>query len=485
MRDGRVDPPSRPRGRVGCLGFLLFCAALAIGGGLFAYFVAPWNFNFGGHFHPLGGWQGLGRFHSASGGGDYEMWVSFEITVPKRLQSPLSGTAIPCSPRGERLKLKLSADMPRATRRSGERAVAPLPARIGRGDHDEGRRSHIDLGRVGDTVPRSRITATSEWRSLPTDRPPADEGSTPARAGRPVGARRLDDVRDALAFDVPGEGLRQADVPQGGCPRHLVERRRLVGLDRGLPGGVDALSIHTQNLTTAEVVKVLPPVPGSPTGHLGRGRVATIDATIDPPIACLTVKPTAKTCAETVYAATLMSNPVATLVNGEIAGIAARLDGQTTKAGAWFDGFWDFFVENRHRLESGPAWEIQGLSGRPWAVEMIASDDVARPQLEVHLFVERKDDRPNVRKPWPVSSVAIGSADAAETGARDRFERPHDGALAEALRGRGFIPLIGYWGVRCEAQVARDDGKGLEAVRAMLEGLPEALRVALALADGL
>ena len=180
-----------------------------------------------------------------------------------------------------------------------------------------------------------------------------------------------------------------------------------------------------------------------------------------------------------------MSNPVATLVNGAIAELAARLDGQTTTAGAWFDGFWDFFVENRRRLESGPAWEIQGVSGPPWAVELIASDDVARPQLEVYLFVERKDYRPNVHAPWPVSTVVIGSADAPGTGARDRFERPHDGALAEDLRGRGFIPLVGYWGVRCEARVARDDGKGLEAVRATLEALPEALRVALALADGL
>jgi hypothetical protein len=44
---------------VGCLGTLLGLVALAIVGfavfGVFAYVVAPWNFNFGGHFHPVGG----------------------------------------------------------------------------------------------------------------------------------------------------------------------------------------------------------------------------------------------------------------------------------------------------------------------------------------------------------------------------------------------------------------------------------------------
>jgi hypothetical protein len=181
-----------------------------------------------------------------------------------------------------------------------------------------------------------------------------------------------------------------------------------------------------------------------------------------------------------------MSNPVATLVNEEIAGIAARLGGQATRPGEWFDGFWDFFVENRDRLQDRSAWEIQGSgSAWPWAVEIFASDDVARPQLEVHLFVEAKDGRLGVSAPWPVSSVVLGGGDAPEVGARDRADRPHDGALAEDLRGRGFAPMVGYWGVRCEANVGRDDAQGLGAVRATLAALPDALRVALALAASL
>jgi len=148
-----------PRRRAGCLGRLLGLAAIAVVGvgvaGLFAYVVAPWNFNFGGHFHPLGGWRGRARFHSATAGGDYDMWLSFDVTLPKRLQSPLGGTAVLCTPRGERLVLTLSGDMPRdhgADLREVPlhlylHRLAPLATTI------EGRHPHIDLwGAFGDSV---------------------------------------------------------------------------------------------------------------------------------------------------------------------------------------------------------------------------------------------------------------------------------------------------------------------------------------------
>ena len=159
MRGVTDDPPARPRRRVGCLGSLLGLAALAIVGiavaGGFAFVVAPWNFNFGGHFHPLGGWRGRARFHSATAGGDYDMWLSFDVTVPKRLQSPLGGTAVLCTPRGERLVLTLSGDMPRdhgADLRNVPlhlylHRLAPLATTM------EGRHPHIDLyGAFGDSV---------------------------------------------------------------------------------------------------------------------------------------------------------------------------------------------------------------------------------------------------------------------------------------------------------------------------------------------
>ena len=83
------------------------------------------------------------------------MWVSFEITVPKRLQSPLSGTAILCTPRGERLKLTLSGDMPR--NHGANLANVPLHLYLHRiaplATTTEGRRPHIDLwGAFGDSV---------------------------------------------------------------------------------------------------------------------------------------------------------------------------------------------------------------------------------------------------------------------------------------------------------------------------------------------
>jgi hypothetical protein len=144
---------------VGCLGTLLGVAALAIAGfavaGVFAYVVAPWNFNFGGHFHPLGGWRGRGRFHSATAGGEYDMWLSFEVTVPRRLRSPLDGTAVLCTPRGERLVLTLSGDMPRE--HGADLGNVPLHLYLHRlaplATTIEGRRPHIDLyGAFGDSV---------------------------------------------------------------------------------------------------------------------------------------------------------------------------------------------------------------------------------------------------------------------------------------------------------------------------------------------
>ncbi|MES1207572.1 MAG: hypothetical protein ABUS79_16675 [Pseudomonadota bacterium] len=153
------DVPARPRRRAGCLGSLLGLAALAAVclavAGVFAYVVAPWNFNFGGHFHPLGGWQGQGRFHSATAGGDYDMWLNFDVTVPQRLRSPLKGTAVLCTPRGERLVLTLSGDMPRD--HGADLANVPLHLYLHRlgslANTIEARHPHIDLyGAFGDSV---------------------------------------------------------------------------------------------------------------------------------------------------------------------------------------------------------------------------------------------------------------------------------------------------------------------------------------------
>jgi len=91
------------------LGLLFGCAVV------YALFVvlAPWNFYFGGHFHPVPGWTGRGWMHSVPAGGDYYLWVSFTPTTPGYRKSPLKGTAFLCTPRGERFRLHFGGSMPR------------------------------------------------------------------------------------------------------------------------------------------------------------------------------------------------------------------------------------------------------------------------------------------------------------------------------------------------------------------------------------
>jgi hypothetical protein len=86
--------------------------ASVVGIVIFVFLKTPgWNFNLGGHFHPLGGWQGKGTLHSATAGGDYAMWIQFEPSQRTMTGSgpTLMGTALLCSPRGEYLPLKTSA----------------------------------------------------------------------------------------------------------------------------------------------------------------------------------------------------------------------------------------------------------------------------------------------------------------------------------------------------------------------------------------
>jgi len=68
----------------------------------------PWAFYLGGKFHIMPFWQGWGRMHSK--GGDYLVWVQFEPTPrgsKMYLESNLTGRALVCTPRGERLPMHL------------------------------------------------------------------------------------------------------------------------------------------------------------------------------------------------------------------------------------------------------------------------------------------------------------------------------------------------------------------------------------------
>jgi hypothetical protein len=101
-----------------------------IGG--FVFLGTPWaNFNLGGHFHPFGGWQGMGTLHSTTAGGDYTMWIQFELNPNSSSTTRgalLKGSAVLCSPRGEYLPLKIWVDALR--RHGGDLTGVPLHVRM-------------------------------------------------------------------------------------------------------------------------------------------------------------------------------------------------------------------------------------------------------------------------------------------------------------------------------------------------------------------
>lgn len=113
----RFQNPVRPQRR-GCAGCLTQSALALLFGCALLYLIfivlAPWNFYFGGHFHFVPGWTGRGWMHSTAAGGDYFLWVSFQPTTPGYRKSPLQGTAILCTPRGEKFRLHFGGDMPRS-----------------------------------------------------------------------------------------------------------------------------------------------------------------------------------------------------------------------------------------------------------------------------------------------------------------------------------------------------------------------------------
>lgn len=168
-----------------------------------------------------------------------------------------------------------------------------------------------------------------------------------------------------------------------------------------------------------------------------------------------------------------------------MASLEPGLGKQVVPPGRWFDGFWDFVVENRLRLQTGPCWEINGFTLQlPWSLLVIASAEDAYPIAEIYVFVEAKDRRSEIRAPWPVSSVTIPVNDGVRMGAPDALDRPHDKELAAAIARLGFTPRVGYWGIRCDwrrLSGGSGDADGL-ALRAALADVPKLLPLALDLA---
>ena len=82
------------------------------------YVSRPWAFYMGGGFHWFPQWQGWGRLHSNSAGGDYAIYLYFYPKIG-RYTGPayVAGRALLCTPRGERFNLNLGGDFQRDIRR--------------------------------------------------------------------------------------------------------------------------------------------------------------------------------------------------------------------------------------------------------------------------------------------------------------------------------------------------------------------------------
>jgi len=98
---------ARPRRRIGGCLLPLILGLLASGLVYLAVLAvfAPWGYFLGGSFHPLAYWQGWGTMRTASGQ-EYvlEVWM---WPASSRYVSAVRGSAKLCTPRGERINMKL------------------------------------------------------------------------------------------------------------------------------------------------------------------------------------------------------------------------------------------------------------------------------------------------------------------------------------------------------------------------------------------
>jgi hypothetical protein len=102
-----------PGGRkLGCLGqlilLLLILAVVVLG---LPALLTPWGFFMGGSFHIIPTWQGWGKMHSKTAGGDYVIRISIYPKTGRHVgYTHVKGTAWLCTPRGETFYLNLGGD---------------------------------------------------------------------------------------------------------------------------------------------------------------------------------------------------------------------------------------------------------------------------------------------------------------------------------------------------------------------------------------
>lgn len=104
--------PMRRKSGLGCftqVGLALVLGVVVIFGVI--AIVAPWGFYMGGRFHLIPTWEGWGKMHSNSAGGDYVLLMSFSPKTGKGLGlTHVSGNAWLCTPRGEKFTLSVGGD---------------------------------------------------------------------------------------------------------------------------------------------------------------------------------------------------------------------------------------------------------------------------------------------------------------------------------------------------------------------------------------
>src|SRR5512133_236419 len=96
---------------LGCFSGILVIFVLGSGGMLgIDALVAPWSFYLGGKFHIIPYWQCCGRMHTKSSG-DSLLFVHLAYPGPAKYHAYMSGNGELCTPRGERIQLRLGANM--------------------------------------------------------------------------------------------------------------------------------------------------------------------------------------------------------------------------------------------------------------------------------------------------------------------------------------------------------------------------------------
>jgi hypothetical protein len=108
-----IQPGAPQKSRFGCVAqFWLIIGAMCVFLLAFEAIFMPWGFYLGGHFHIIPEWSGMGTAHAANGR-DYIIFVSISPNArhPGRYDTALQGTGLVCTPKGEKIRLTLSAGM--------------------------------------------------------------------------------------------------------------------------------------------------------------------------------------------------------------------------------------------------------------------------------------------------------------------------------------------------------------------------------------